>query len=51
MEREERVEIVSAILTAAHIINTQKSEENFPEIMQLYFKYHANLDKNLPQTK
>ena len=27
----------------------QKSEEKFPEIMQLYFKYHGSLTKNLPK--
>jgi hypothetical protein len=48
MEKKERIEFISAILTAGHIINTQKSEENFSEIVGLYFKYYEALKKNLP---
>jgi len=49
MEKEERIQFLAAILTSGHIINTQKSEENFSEIIKLYFKYHEALGKNLPQ--
>lgn len=49
MERKERVEFISAILTASHIMNTSKSEENFAEIVQLYFKYYDVLNRKLPK--
>jgi hypothetical protein len=49
MDRKERIEFIAAILTAGHIINTQKSEENFSEIVRLYFKYHEALRSNLPE--
>ena len=49
MKRNERIEIVSAILTASHIMNTSKTEENFHEIINLYTKYYTELNKILPK--
>ena len=51
MQKQERVEFISAILTASHIMNTQKSEENFSEIVQLYFKYYEVMMQKLPDGK
>lgn len=51
MQKQERVEFISAILTASHIMNTQKSEENFSEIVQLYFKYYEVMMQKLPDAK
>ena len=48
MTKQERVELISAILTASHIINTNRSEENFSEIVNLYFKYYQVMDQKLP---
>ena len=49
MERSARIEIISDILTASHIINTSKTEENFHEIMNLYTRYYTELNKILPK--
>ncbi len=48
MSKQERVEFISAILTASHIINTNQSEENFSEIVNLYFKYYQVMNQKLP---
>jgi len=49
MNRNERIEIVSAILTASHIVNTSKTEENFHEIINLFTKYYTELNRILPK--
>jgi len=49
MKRMERIEVISAVLTASHIINTTKSEENFHEVINLYTRYYAELNRILPK--
>lgn len=51
MDRMARIEMISAILTASHIINTTKTEENFHEIMNLYTRYYTELNRILPKNE
>lgn len=48
LTREERIELISAVLTGSHILNTEGASENFHEIINLYFRYHGELAKRLP---
>ena len=41
--------MISAVLTASHIINTTKTEENFHEVINLYTRYYAELNRILPK--
>ena len=49
MDQNERIEMVSAILTASHIVNTSRTEENFHEIINLFTKYYTKLNRILPK--
>jgi len=51
MQRNERIEFLSAILTASHIMNTSKTEENFHEIINLFTRYYTELNRILPKGK
>ena len=51
MNRSARIEMVSAILTASHVMNTSKTEENFHEIINLFTKYYTELNRILPKEK
>jgi hypothetical protein len=48
MERSERLQLIAAILTGSHVINSKVSE-NFKDIMNLYMKYYQSLDSLLPR--
>jgi len=48
MDRCERLELLSAVLTASHIINTSKTEENFHEVINLFTRYYSELNRILP---
>jgi len=49
MKRIERIEMIAAILTAANIINTKRTEENFHEMINIYTMYVTELNRILPR--
>jgi hypothetical protein len=49
LDRESRIEFISAFLTGCHVLNTARSQENFNEIIGIYMKYYKALHKILPR--
>jgi len=46
MDREEQVNLVAAILTSGHVVNTSY-EERFRETVEIFQRYKSELEKVL----
>ncbi len=46
MDREEQINLVSAILASGHIVNTSY-EERFRETVEIFLRYRTELEKEL----
>jgi len=44
MERKEQINIIAAILTTGHVMNTNY-EEKIPEVLKLFDRYRKNLEE------
>lgn len=44
LDRDEQINIVAAILTTGHVMNTNY-EEKMPEVLKLYDLYRKNLEE------
>ena len=46
MDRTEQINIIAAILTTGHVMNTNY-EEKIPEVLKLFDRYRKNLEDYL----
>jgi hypothetical protein len=46
LDRAEQVNLIAAILTTGHVINTNY-EEKIPEVLKLFDRYRKNLEEML----
>lgn len=44
MEKNEQINIIAAILTTGHVMNTNY-EEKIPEVLKLFDRYRKNLEE------